>query len=110
MKLSWLLLTMNRQDKTKRALEHNMSNAGHAWDELIWVDNGSSDNVREVVSQYNPTVSVLHSTNLGVAKGYNRAKLLSTGDWVLDVQNVCAAKLKLVRPATISRQCLSVDG
>lgn len=79
MKVSWLLLTYNRAEKVQRAVTHNMRTAGRKWDELIWVDNGSSDGVRSVMSALKPDVSVLHDRNLGVAPGYNRAMVLATG-------------------------------
>jgi len=62
---------------------HNLKNAGYPIGELVWVDNGSTDGVREVMKKFGPAVSVLHDRNLGVAKGYNRAFALATGDWIV---------------------------
>lgn len=79
MKISWILLTYNRAAAVARALAHNVATAGHKWDELIWCDNASTDDVRNVVREYAPDVEILNKTNLGVAKGYNRAMALATG-------------------------------
>ncbi len=76
--VSLVVLTYNRGDIVKQAMEHNIKHAGDKIDEIIWVDNGSTDNVREVMNEFSPDVSVLNKTNLGVAKGYNRGLALST--------------------------------
>lgn len=76
--VSLVVLTYNRGDVVKQAMEHNIRHAGDKIDEIIWVDNGSTDNVRDVMKEFNPDVSVLNKVNLGVAKGYNRGMALST--------------------------------
>lgn len=83
MKISWIILTQNRADIVDECLHHNIDTAGHPYDELIWVDNGSTDNTREVVSRYQPTVQCLFNENKGVARGYNAGLMLARGDWVL---------------------------
>lgn len=83
MRISWTILTYNRAQIVQRAMTHNIAKAGSHYDELLWCDNGSTDGVRSVMSSYNPDVSVLHKTNLGVSKGYNRASVFATGDWIL---------------------------
>ncbi|UOF82070.1 putative glycosyltransferase [Caudoviricetes sp.] len=82
-KLSWVILTYNRADMVKEAVSHNLLNAGHDIDEIIWVDNGSTDSVRDVMSKFNPDVSILNHENLGVAKGYNRGVVLATGSHIV---------------------------
>lgn len=83
MKVSWLILTYNRAEKVQKAVSHNIENCGEQWDELVWVDNGSSDDVRDVMAGFKPDTSVLHKTNLGVGPGYNRAMLLATGEYMV---------------------------
>lgn len=83
MKISLVLLTHNRAALTARSLRHNIDSAGHPIDELVWVDNGSKDGVREVMRSFEPDVSVLHDQNLGVARGYNHGLLLATGDYLV---------------------------
>jgi GT2 family glycosyltransferase len=80
--ISLVVLTYNRARTVERAMTHNLAKAGHPIDELIWVDNGSRDGVREVMQQFKPDVTVLHKTNLGVAKGYNHGFVLATHNWI----------------------------
>lgn len=82
MKISLVILTFNRAEIVRQAMSHNFKNAGRQIDELVWVDNGSTDNVRKYMKELQPDVSVLHSENLGVAKGYNRGYALASGDYV----------------------------
>lgn len=83
MKISLIILTYNRAETVARAMKHNLECAGRPIDELVWVDNGSHDGVREVMMGFNPDVAVLNKTNLGVAHGYNRGYALATGDYVV---------------------------
>lgn len=82
MRISLVMLTYNRADLVERIMAHNLANAGGAPDELIWVDNGSTDRVRDVMRSYKPDVSVLNKSNLGIFKGYNRGFILASGDYV----------------------------
>lgn len=83
MKISWVILTYNRLEPVKRAFVHNVENAGAPIDELIWVDNGSNDGTKEFALEQHPDVMVANKVNLGVAKGYNRAFVLATGDYIV---------------------------
>jgi len=83
MKISWCVLTYNRADKVKKSVEHNIRTAGYPIHEMVWVDNGSTDGVREVMSSFNPQVSILFPQNMGVAKGYNTAMHNSIGDYIV---------------------------
>lgn len=83
MKVSWVILTYNRAATVKRAVTHCMENAGEAWDELVWVDNGSTDSVRDFMTSLKPDVTVLNKENLGVAKGYNRGMALASSDYIV---------------------------
>lgn len=85
MKISLIVLTMNRPEIVQKAMLHNYKFAGRDIDELIWVDNGSDDMpaMLEVMSKFAPDVMVLNSKNLGVAKGYNRGFAMATGDYVV---------------------------
>lgn len=87
MRVSLVLLTYNRAALVERALKHNFEKAGASINELVWIDNGSTDSVRDVVEQYHPDVTVLNKTNLGVAKGWNRGYALTTGDHLVMVDS-----------------------
>jgi GT2 family glycosyltransferase len=83
MRISWVLLTYNRSKTVAQAMAHNVATSGRKWDELIWCDNNSTDDVRDVVRAYSPDVEILNKTNLGVAKGYNRAMALASGTHIV---------------------------
>jgi len=82
MKVSWLVLTYNRDTKVDKAIRHNIENAGSDWHEMVWVDNGSSDGVRDVMSSFKPKTSILFDENKGVAIGYNTAMVNARGDYL----------------------------
>jgi len=83
MKISVVLLTFNRDHLVSKSVEHNLKNAGDKIDEIVWVDNGSTDATRFLMKSIDPDVSILNKKNLGVAKGYNRGFALSTGDYII---------------------------
>jgi GT2 family glycosyltransferase len=87
MRTSLLVLTFNRAEIVERSVSHNLATAGAPIDELVWVDNGSTDDVRVVMNRFDPDVCVLNKTNLGVSKGYNRAYALATGDYIVIVDS-----------------------
>lgn len=83
MKISLVILTYNRADVVKKAVSHNIANAGYPIHELIWVDNGSTDHLEEVAKEFKPDVFIKNKTNLGVSKGYNRGVVLATGTHIV---------------------------
>jgi GT2 family glycosyltransferase len=82
MRVTLVMLTYNRADIVARSMAHNVAHAGVPIDELVWVDNGSTDHVRDVMLTYKPDVCVLNKCNLGVSKGYNRGFAVATGDYI----------------------------
>lgn len=87
MKLSTFIVTCNRREQIKKALDQNLVNNDlkPLWDELVWVDNGSTEAIHWLAEGYDPDAFLQLKENLGVSKGYNRAKALCTGDWILDL-------------------------
>jgi GT2 family glycosyltransferase len=83
MRISLVMLTYNRADFVQRTMAHNMANANAPLHELIWVDNGSTDHVRDVMFAYNPDVCILNKTNRGVSRGYNSGFAAATGDYIV---------------------------
>lgn len=84
MKISWVLLTWNREETVRKSISHNLKNAGFPIYEIIHCDNGSTDGTRAVVDEIlHPQVKIYHNENLGVSKGYARPMLLSTGTHIV---------------------------
>jgi len=66
--------------------------------EILVVDDGSTDDTREVASRYGRKVRYMYQENAGVANAYNRALELAKGEYVqfLDADDV-------LTPSTVSR-------
>lgn len=79
-RISLMLLTYNRREVTIKSIKHNLRNAGYPIAEIVWVDNNSTDGLREMIlNEIKPDISILHKENLGVAKGYNAGYKLCRG-------------------------------
>lgn len=78
------MLTFNRLEDVDRSLRANLATAGYPIKEIIHVDNGSEKPLADwFKTLFNPSIQVLHSTNLGVAKGYNHGMLLATSSHIV---------------------------
>lgn len=84
LKVSLVLLTHNRADSVIKSFGANLKSAGYPIGEIIHVDNGSTDlrAIDWINNQIGVDVQILHSSNLGVSKGYNRGMLLATGSHI----------------------------
>ncbi|MHA1304386.1 MAG: glycosyltransferase family 2 protein [Candidatus Heimdallarchaeaceae archaeon] len=82
MTISWVLLTHNRKDIVKKSFEQTIKSAGDKIDETIWVDNGSTDGVRDYLKG-KTDITILNSENKGVAKGYNIGMYKASSDYIL---------------------------
>lgn len=83
LKVSWVILTMDRAPLVERAVTANIKSAGAPIDEIVWVDNGSKDGVLDFMHGIRPDVSILHKDNQGVSAGYNRGFALSGGSHIV---------------------------
>jgi len=85
MKFSIVVPTYNRAELVKRCIGFNLENTGvdRREIELVWVDDGSTDNVREVMEEFEPDISILKKENEGVFKAYNAGYVATTGDWIV---------------------------
>lgn len=82
--VSWIVLTYNRGQRVQDSILDLQRTAGAKWDELIWIDNGSTDGLARCFEDwFRPDIAVKNKINLGVAHGYNRGLALATGDWLL---------------------------
>lgn len=84
-KVSWIILTFDRAEIVRQAIGHCLDNSGapEAIGEIVWIDNGSSDGVRDVMRSFEPEISVLYSENTGVARGYNTGLGLAREEYVV---------------------------
>jgi GT2 family glycosyltransferase len=83
MRISLIMLTWNRLDLVRRCCDRTLSNAGDTIDQLVWVDNGSTDGTAEYAASKKPDVLVLNKTNLGMPRGTNQAMALADGDAIV---------------------------
>jgi GT2 family glycosyltransferase len=79
--ISWVQVTWNRLDTTKRCYEANVRQ-GREGTQLIWVDNGSEDGSAAYAVSVVPDVLILNKTNLGCPHAYNQALAMATGDYL----------------------------
>ena len=72
--------------------------------QIVVVDDGSTDDTREVVGRYGRKVRYAYQENAGVANAYNRALELAKGDYVhfLDADDV-------LTPSTVGRLAALLD-
>jgi len=89
MKFSIVVPTYNRAILTKDCISSNIKNAGIPADriEWIWVDDGSTDGVQEVMKKMCPDISVIRNYNLGIEKTVNQGYALATGDFIFKLDS-----------------------
>jgi len=81
MKITQIYLSMGRYSIAKECFEHNMGTCGRKPDEIVWVDNGSTDGTAELAREH-ADICVLNKRNMGAAHGFNTAMVLATGDMI----------------------------
>ena len=83
MELSIIIVNFNTKDLTKACLDsiHKWSE-GVAW-EIIVVDNGSTDDSREMLKTYPGITPILNKKNLGFAKANNKGIEIAKGKYIL---------------------------
>lgn len=81
MKISVIIPSWNRADRLAAALDsvRAQSLAPH---EIIVVDDGSTDDTRELVSKHYPEVRYLYQQNNGVSSARNTGIMAASGDWI----------------------------
>ena len=94
--ISVVIPTLNRSISLKRALNSVLSQS-YQPEEIIVVDNGSTDDTEEMIKSQFPQVKILRQRKLGVSAARNKGIKASKGDWVafLDSDDEwCAPKLE----------------
>jgi glycosyltransferase involved in cell wall biosynthesis len=81
MKISVIIPSWNRADQLVAALDSvcTQSVAAH---EIIVVDDGSTDNTRELLARHHPTVRYIFQQNKGVSHARNTGITAAGGDWI----------------------------
>ena len=89
MKLSIVIPTYNRAILVKDCIRENMNNAQVPADQIewVWVDDGSTDGVQEVMRKMCPDVSIVRNYNLGIEKTVNQGYALATGDYIFKMDS-----------------------
>jgi len=96
MRLSIVLLTLNRWDCTKQLLDSLKNDSeDHANDELVWIDNGSSQEEVERMNRwveqhkglFGKVTRRLNSENVGFIAGANQGMTAATGAYVCLLNN-----------------------
>ncbi len=80
MKISVVIPSYNRAHTLQRALQSVLAQHSPA-DEIIVVDDGSSDQTAELLQQY-PDVSLIQQNNKGVSAARNRGITAARGEWI----------------------------
>ncbi len=88
-RVSIVMLTFNRLDVTRQAIDSIRNAASRQPYELILVDNASTDGTREYLREIEgpDTLVLLNDENLGVAAGWNQGLRLASGDCLMVINN-----------------------
>ena len=81
MYISVIIPSYNRAHTLRRALDSVLAQTRPA-DEIIVIDDGSTDNTRELIQQDYPQITYLYQDNAGVSAARNRGIEITTGGWV----------------------------
>ena len=81
MQISVVIPVYNRQHTLKRALDSVMQQSSPA-DEVIVVDDGSTDQSADIVSKHFPQVRLLRQPNKGVSAARNAGIRSASSDWI----------------------------
>ncbi len=79
--ISVIIPTFNRAATLSRAIDSVLAQI-HTADEIIVVDDGSTDATQQLLDDHYPQLRVIRQQNLGVSAARNRGIAESTGEWI----------------------------
>jgi len=80
-KVSAIIPVFNRAETLIRALD-SVAAQTRPPDEVIVVDDGSTDGVEEIIARHYPGVRVIRQANAGVSSARNRGIAAASGEWI----------------------------
>jgi glycosyltransferase involved in cell wall biosynthesis len=79
--VSVIIPAYNSENFIRRAIDSVLAQT-HRAEEIIVVDDGSTDSTREIVQSYGPPVQYLHQENAGPGAARNAGIRAAQGDWI----------------------------
>ncbi len=92
MKISVIIPTLNREKLLAKTIDSVLNQTIKA-DEIIIIDDGSTDNTKNIVNNYhNDTIKYIYQTNQGVSNARNNGIKIATNEWLcfLDSDDIWA--------------------
>ena len=87
MKFSFVIPVYNKAEYTRKCIEHLLRDRRDDW-EIIVLNNASSDSTKEMLDEYGEQIKAIHNKeNLGCAGAWNQGIELSSGEWVVVLNN-----------------------
>lgn len=87
-RLSIVIITWNEAGNLRRCLDSLVGKLDHSRDEIIVVDNGSSDGTADLVQSYSEPIRYLFlEKNYGVGPARNRGLFLARGEFCMTLDN-----------------------
>lgn len=85
------ITTFNREDIAYNTIKDNLDRCGLDRSEyqIIWVDDASTDNVRDTIEQLNPEIKIFQRDNKGVCRTWNKIYRIFDTEWLVKVPVDC---------------------
>jgi len=80
-KVSVIIPTYNRANFVTKAIDSVLAQAFNDY-EIIVIDDGSTDNTREVLKPYRDKIQYIHQKNSGVSAARNAGIKIAKGEWI----------------------------
>ena len=105
MRISTIMAVYNAERYVSQALDSVLGQTAPP-DEIIAIDDGSSDGTPDVLRQFAPRVRIIHQRNYGVSRALNVAITESTGDALafLDCDDVWLPDKLKIQSAVLSSE------